>query len=170
MVLNAGAYACCWRFAWLAAFVFPPLRVPVLAAVAAYPSSEGTAAWSHKAVPQGMIHSLRDCFYFAQQESCHFTQYGKLPVPTRARSIRAIVPSLFSLLTANWIWRYMLQMSSKKSSRYCLLILHSRPIFIAGINCWAIIFRTCCLVVFSSAAVSATVRSSVTPTGHRPFS
>lgn len=31
-------------------------------------------------------------------------------------------------------------------------------------------FRTCCLVVFSSVAVSTTVSSSVTPTDRRPFS
>ena len=58
----------------------------------------------------------------------------------------------------------------RKTSRYCLLIHHSCPIFIAGISCCSIIFLICCLVVFSSTAVSATVNSSVTPTGHRPFS
>lgn len=57
----------------------------------------------------------------------------------------------------------------RNASRYALLTLHSLPIFSAGMSCWLIIFRTCCFVVFSNAAVSATVSSSVTPTGHHPF-
>ena len=57
----------------------------------------------------------------------------------------------------------------RKASGYSRLMRHSRPTFIAGISCWAIILRTCCFVVFSNTAVSATVNSSVMPTDRHPF-
>lgn len=65
-------------------------------------------------------------------------------------------------------WDYSIPLR-KKSSRYASFTLHSLPTFNAGISCCAIIFRTCCFVVFSSAAVSATVSSSVMPTDRHPF-